>query len=64
MGESGLNTVVVKGNSENTKAMEGKLNICQSSRKETTLDAGGPQKSFIGKEVKECTEFLHIPEAN
>lgn len=63
MGESGLNTVEVKGDNENTKAMKGKLSICQSSRKVTTLEAGGPRKSFIGKEVKESTEFLHITEA-
>lgn len=63
MGESGLITVVVNGNNENTKSMEGKFSIGQSSRKVTTLEAGGPQKSFIGKEVKEWTDFPHMPEA-
>ena len=42
-----MNTVAVKGDNENTKATEGKLSICQSSRKVATLKAGGPQKSFI-----------------
>lgn len=55
--------MAVKGDNEITKATEGKLSICQSSRKVTTVEAGGPQKSFIGEEVKECTDFLHIPEA-
>lgn len=62
MGESDLNTVAVKGDNANTKAMEAKLSICQSSSKVTTLEAGGPQKHFIGKEFKDCTEFRHIPE--
>lgn len=63
MGESDLNTVAVKGDNENTNATEGKLSICQSSRKVATLKAGGPQKSFTGEEAKECTDFLHILEA-
>lgn len=58
-----MNTVAVKGDNENTKATEGKLSICQSSREVTALEAGGPQKRFIGKEAKECTNFLHAPEA-
>lgn len=62
MGESGLNTVVVKGDNENTRTMEGKLSICQSSSEVTTLEARGPQKHFIGEEFKECTDFLHIAE--
>lgn len=63
MAESGLNAVVVKGDNENTKATEGTLSIGQSSREVAALEAGGPHKRFIGKEAKECTNFLHIPEA-
>lgn len=63
MGESGLNIVVVKGDNENTKGMEGKLSICQSIRKVRALEGGGPQKCFNGKKVKKCTGFLHILEA-
>lgn len=55
--------MVAKGDNENTKATEGKLSICQSSREVTALEAAGPQKRFTGKEAKECTNFLHILES-
>lgn len=54
---------MAKGDNENTKATEGKLSVCQSSREVTALEAAGPQKRFIGKEAKECTNFLYISEA-
>lgn len=63
MEESDLNAPVIKGDNENTKATEGKFSICQGSRKGKIPEAGGPQKTFVGEEVKECTDFLHIPEA-
>lgn len=58
-----MKAVVAKEDNENTKATEAKLSICQSSREVTALEAASPQKRFIGKEAKECTNFLHIPEA-
>lgn len=63
MGESGLYAAVAKEDNENKKATEEKLSISQSSREVTALEAASPQKRFTGKEAKECTKFLHIPEA-